>query len=249
MRYYVAFDDTDTLEADRGTGKLARWFEHCLPDTLEGIGVVRQQLPVLPDIPYTSHNSAACMIVEGPAEPEMVCALLVELAAAHIERHFMVGSDPGLCVASHDQAVRPPFFNFARQCTHAVVSRQDARDAARHLHLSEHGGSGDGIIGAAAAVGLTAAGWHGRFIEWGGLRDLPGRLTVSELNDLGIRVVSLDRDACIPAPQDAVTTRGWVRPRLLGGEPVLWVRPAGAEGWENVDRRKRHSRHQSATAN
>jgi len=39
-----------------------------------------------------------------------------------------------------------------------------------------------------------------------------------------------------------VTTHGWVRPRLLGGEPVLWVRPAETGGWENVDRRKRHKK-------
>jgi hypothetical protein len=31
MRIYIGFDDTDTLDADRGTGKLARWFEEELP--------------------------------------------------------------------------------------------------------------------------------------------------------------------------------------------------------------------------
>ena len=32
MRVYVGFDDTDTVDADRGTGKLARWFEQELPE-------------------------------------------------------------------------------------------------------------------------------------------------------------------------------------------------------------------------
>ena len=32
MRVYVGFDDTDHAEADRGTGKLARWFEDALPE-------------------------------------------------------------------------------------------------------------------------------------------------------------------------------------------------------------------------
>ncbi len=27
MRIYVGFDDTDNLDADRGTGKVARWFK------------------------------------------------------------------------------------------------------------------------------------------------------------------------------------------------------------------------------
>jgi tRNA(Ile2) C34 agmatinyltransferase TiaS len=249
MRYYVGFDDTDTLDADRGTGKLARWFEDCLPNHLHCRGVVRQQLPVLAPIPYTSHNSAACVIVEGPPEPEAVCTLLIDAGAAHIAAHFLAGSDPGLCVASREQALQTPFHDFARTCTRQVVSQADARTAARHLHLSGHGGSCDGIIGAAAAVGLTAAGWYGRFIEWRGLRDLPIEMRVAELNALGIRTVSLDRDARIPGPGDRVATHGWVRPRLLGGEPVLWVRPAETKGWENVDRGKRHRSSEQALAN
>lgn len=32
MRVYVGFDDTDTIDADRGTGKLARRFEDRLPE-------------------------------------------------------------------------------------------------------------------------------------------------------------------------------------------------------------------------
>jgi hypothetical protein len=78
---------------------------------------------------------------------------------------------------------------------------------------------------------------------------LPAQLKVSDLYAMGIRVVSLDRDACIPAPQQSVTTHGWVRPRLMGGEPVLWVRPGDQGGWENSDRRKRGSRHIKALAN
>ena len=66
MRVYVCFDDTDNLGAPRGTGKLVRWFEDELPDGCELWGVVRQQLLVHPDIPYTSHNSSACAVVETP---------------------------------------------------------------------------------------------------------------------------------------------------------------------------------------
>ena len=59
-------------------------------------------------------------------------------------------------------------------------------EAAKKAHLSGHGGTNDGIIGAAAAVGLTACGWSGRFIEFGKLRNLPGEVLVSELNNTGI---------------------------------------------------------------
>jgi molybdenum storage protein len=43
MRVYVCFDDTDTIDADRSTGKLARWFEKSLPEGCGLWGVVRQQ--------------------------------------------------------------------------------------------------------------------------------------------------------------------------------------------------------------
>ena len=34
-RYYIGFDDTDTLDCGRGTGKLARWFCDELPEEFE----------------------------------------------------------------------------------------------------------------------------------------------------------------------------------------------------------------------
>ena len=66
MRVYVGFDDTDHVEADRGTGKVARWFEDALPEDCRMEGVLRQQLLVHEGIPYTSHNSAACIVLEVP---------------------------------------------------------------------------------------------------------------------------------------------------------------------------------------
>ena len=59
MRVFVCFDDTDTLDADRGTGKLVRWFAESVQERFPCWGVVRQQLLVHPDVPYTSHNSSA----------------------------------------------------------------------------------------------------------------------------------------------------------------------------------------------
>ncbi len=38
MRVYIGFDDTDHIDADRGTGKLARWFErNCLRVVESGV--------------------------------------------------------------------------------------------------------------------------------------------------------------------------------------------------------------------
>jgi len=95
------------------------------------------------------------------------------------------------------------------------------------------------MIGAAAAVGLTASGWSGRFLEFSGLRNFPDMVSVSDLNKNGIRVVSLDRDAKIAGQEDMVNTNGWLRPRLWGGEPVLPVVCRGENMWEGIGEKKR----------
>ena len=98
MRAYVCFDDTDTLDCGRGTGKLGRWMLERLPAGCTGWGVVRQQLLVHPDIPMTSHNSAACAVLDVPDVG--VVDEIVSIAIALIEEQFIEGSDPGLCVAT-----------------------------------------------------------------------------------------------------------------------------------------------------
>ncbi len=64
MKVYFGFDDTDSPDSLYGTGKLVRWFQNALPDGCKCIGVVRQQLLVCDDIPYTSYNSSACLIAD-----------------------------------------------------------------------------------------------------------------------------------------------------------------------------------------
>ncbi len=87
------------------------------------------------------------------------------------------------------------------------------------------------MIGALASVGLTAWGWSGRFIEMGGLLSLPENLTVAALQDHGLWVNSIDRDAPNPGPEDMVRTNGWCRPRLMGGQPVLLVQKEMEGAW------------------
>jgi hypothetical protein len=237
MRIYIGFDDTDTTDSNRGTGKLARWFENELPHSCCLWGVVRQQLLLDPSIPYTTHNSSACAIVETSNH----CSIddSVSRAVDHIEHHFIPGSDPGLCVVSEDNPTLSRLIRFGRACTKRVVIQKEALQAAMGAHLSGHGGTKDGIIGAAAAVGLTAHGWGGRFIEFGRLRDFPERVFVSDLEQSGIAVVSVDRDSQIPAPEDVVNTKGWLRPRLWGGKPGLPVIPKGKNLWETLGEKNR----------
>lgn len=239
MRVYIGFDDTDTLDSDFGTGKVARRFEKYLPEGCRMWGVVRQQLLFDVRIPYTSHNSSACAVIDigDPAAKEVLLSLAVE----HIERESAEGSDPGLCVASEGDACLPALMSFGRLCATIIVTQNQALQSASGAHLSGHGGANDGIIGAAAAVGLTASGWCGRFIEFSDLRNFPQSVTVSELAEKGITVVSLDRDAVVPFPDDIVDTKGWLRPRLWGHRAILPVLPREKNVWESMGQKRNKS--------
>ena len=98
MRIYIGFDDTDTIDSDYGTGKLTRRFEHMLPEGCRLWGVVRQQLLVDDRVPYTSHNSSACALVD--IEDPAFLNVLIEKAVEHIEKESAEGSDPGLCIVN-----------------------------------------------------------------------------------------------------------------------------------------------------
>jgi hypothetical protein len=239
MRIYIGFDDTDTHDSDFGTGKVVRRFEKKLPEGCYMWGVVRQQLLFDERIPYTSHNSSACAVIDIP-DPA-VKEVLLSLAVEHIERESAEGSDPGLCVACEGDAGLRDLISFGHLCATIIVTQKEALQAASEVHISGHGGSNDGIIGAAAAVGLTASGWYGRFIEFSGLRNFPQTVKVSELERNGITVVSLDRDAMIPSPEDVVDTRGWLRPRLWGQRAILPVLPREKNVWESMGGKRKKS--------
>lgn len=234
-RVYVCFDDTDTLEAERGTGKLARWYAEALPSGCQAWGVVRQQLVVDPAVPFTSHNSAACAVID--IEDERVVPSLIELAADHIATHMIDGSDPGLCVALANGAANRSLIAFGRRAAVEVVTQDDARAAAAGAHLSGHGGTNDGIIGAAAGAGLTMAGWSGRFIDFGDVRAFPTTVLVQDIEAAGVLVVPVDRNVVTPQPTDVIDTQDWLRPRLWGGRPCLPVVSEGGGRWTAVAKR------------
>ena len=222
MRIYLGFDDTDVAGAEVGTGKLVRLFARKLPDGVRLWGVLRHQLLIDPRIPYTSHNSPACAVVD--TELSDAVPLLVERAVAHLAELASPGSDPGLCVARAD-ALLDSIVEFGLSCTRSVRTQAEARNAAASagIHLSGHGGTNDGIIGAAAAVGLSHYGWSGRFLEFNRLRDLPDPVSVGDLHARGIVAVPLDRNAEVLPPETPVVTNGWLRPRLWGSQAVLPV--------------------------
>jgi hypothetical protein len=222
-RLLIGLDDTDS-EASRGTGFLARSLAaECARRGLAPRGVTRHQFLVDPRIPYTSHNSGACVAVEADGGAE-AAAFAFEFVAGRAAP----GSDPGVCVAEA-AAVTPEVVAFGSAAAGRIVEMAEAVDLAQRagLVLRPLGGSGLGIIGALASVGLRAEGTSGRFIDWPGLRELPERVRLDRLTRMGIRIQA-SGGPHEPAAADACETLGWVRPRLVGGGPVLPV------GWSDL---------------
>lgn len=167
MTYVVAIDDTD-MPGTKGTGWLVQ--EMCELMQSKGLAtssaISRHQLFVHEDVPFTSHNSSMSfeMDLQGgdieKATSFMVCFL---------KERAQKGSDPGLCILdpqSHGDL--SDLFQYARNAKTTVLSKDIAYDQAEKLgvYLSEHGGTGDGVIGALAGVGLRMLGEDGRYRGW-----------------------------------------------------------------------------------
>ena len=222
MRYLVGIDDTDNLES-RGTGHRARQMADTLArkQLAQPLGITRHQLLVSPEIPYTSHNSSACLLVEADPQKEN------ELWAACCE--FLLaesapGSDAGLCLALWE-SVTPQVCDFGSRAKQVVLTQAEAVQAAQTNNIRLQGltGTHGGIIGALAGVGLHRQGHDGRFLWLPGLRELSGRLTVAEIckhgNIDGIRPL----DGANLSSEVLVTVGEWVRPILNGGQAILYV--------------------------
>jgi hypothetical protein len=229
----IGLDDTDTATS-RGTGHLARQLSaECVRRGMTALGVTRHQFLVDPRIPYTSHNSGACVAVacdEGAAAAAFAMEFVASRAAG--------GSDPGVCIAS---AAAVPQAVVALSCDAArrIIEKDEALRAAAEagLALRPLGGTGLGVIGALASVGRRAEGNEGRFIDLPGLRDLAERIRTEDLTRLGI-VLEYPAQGPCPRTEDAYDTLGWVRPRLVGGRPVLPLEWSEAiHAWTPVDRK------------
>ena len=217
-RFLVGLDDTDFGESI-GTGALSRELNLFLVRRLglQSHGITRHQFLVHPDIPYTSHNSSACIELSGSST---VDAIATE-ARQFIEYLFHPGADPGLCVATPDQ-LSPACLSFGIRAQNEVLKKQEAIDTAREhrVLLLELGGTGQGIIGAFCGCALRSSANDGRFISMRGIREIDGEMTVAELTArTGIdRVV--DESGNPLAPDCLVDTTGGARPELILGRIV-----------------------------
>jgi len=235
--WLIGLDDTD-MPGTRGTGRLARMLaEELAARNARALGVTRHQLLIHPDVPYTSHNSCACVAAEAEAGDGRV---LFDWICGFVAKNSPEGSDPGVCMTRASQVSRG-VIEFGGRTQHEVVRLSDARALGAgegYLHAGL-GGTEDGMIGSLAAVGLRASGADGRFIELGRIREIEGKVRVRTLLGAGIADVDCEADAQ-PEADDWVETFGWVRPRLRGGRAVLIVKRSSGNGadWIVADRKK-----------
>jgi hypothetical protein len=222
MRFLIGVDDTDNPQTS-STGLLAQRLGLFLQES--GLGqlqaVTRHQLFLSAQVPHTSDNSAICITFEADAarrsELEMACR-------AFILREYSSGADAGLAMAAWVQ-VSAEVYTWARTVKNRVVSRQEALQIARSAQIAIAGltGSGAGVIGALAAIGLRFKGEDGRFLWLPELHELTGVYTCSEI----MNIAPIDRIESLrgrsPRLEEKVEVGKWIRPILREGRCVLLV--------------------------
>ncbi len=218
---HVGIDDTDMPDTP-GTNQLARALVQQVAETYRCVRITRHQLLDDPRVPYTSHNGSASILLQ-PLASEGLAPLIGRLRQGILD-WFVPGSDPGLCVA---EVVPVEVTEFALRCQRELVTQDMARAlaAAWGIHLEGLGGTAGGVIGALAAVGLSAAGDDGRVVRIGTWPDdLSGVQDLPTLQARGVEVRRLAGGEAIRSGR--VDVGKHLRPNLRGQRIVLFVEPS-----------------------
>ncbi len=217
---YIGIDDTDNAQS-RGTGLLARQVAENLAFDFTVLGVVRQQLLRDPRVPCTKNNSSKAILLDNGSDVEI--GALAERIAGLMLADFQPGSDPGLCIA---RSVPAEVVEFGLRAQRELLTQAEARAlAARHgIYLAGLGGDEMGVIGALAAVGLTAGGDAGRYIQVGAVRSLAGAQPVEALLAAGCAAVQTEAGQPVVA---GVIQADRLRPARRGGRAVAVVQQDG----------------------
>jgi len=222
MHYYIGIDDTDNLES-RGTGQRARQLGTMLEEAgiARLICITRHQLLVHKDIPYTSHNSSACLMMDCDPAKE---AEIITFCRDFLLRESAPGSDAGLCIAS-SEVINNAIENWGKNAKKIVLNKPLAHELANLHHIFLEGLTGEkiGVIGALAAVGLRHAGNDGRVLWLPFLRETEGVFSSSELkNRLTVDRITTREGTEIPN-DDTIKADNWIRPVMRDNKITLIV--------------------------
>lgn len=149
---------------------------------------------------------------------------VLRLGRAHVLERSVRGSDPGYCLLEEAE-IGSEVLAFARRAKRDLIDQGLALGLARvmGIHLEPLGGTGDGVIGALAAVGLRRGGDDGWLTLWDGIREIDGPVSVARLLEEGLDAIEDERGRRL-AIDEVVETGGRIRPALRQGRRVLLVR-------------------------
>jgi hypothetical protein len=225
----VGIDDTDIIGSP-GTNQLARAILKQIGEAARDAIICRHQLFFDPRVPYTSKNGSAS--IQLPHADSRNLEPLIHTIREVMLGWFVVGSDPGLCVAT---SVAEGMTAFGMRCKSEVVTQDEARAVAARAgcYLEALGGTEQGVIGALAAAGLIAGGDDGRvvhLVSWPYPDDaFSGPREIRELFARGIseiRQISSGR----PVSTGPVDIGKHLRPNWRDSRVVLFVEAAKEPG-------------------
>lgn len=235
MKILICIDDTDDLEKDISTGAIAQMILKTIEKSNLGkcSPITRHQLLLHEDIPYTSHNSSMCFKAEINNDSY---DLIVKKAIEILKENKAPDSDPGLCIAREDSIKNKDLLTrFGYKAKREVLTKDEAYDLADeiNIHLTEHGGSGLGVIGALAGVGLRMSGNDGEFKGRIGLgkigsvlkvKEIVTHSTIDEVKTLSGKILEDDEEIYIGEMVKAILMNGQVVLLVTSSkkEVILW---------------------------
>lgn len=248
MRVLICIDDTDNLES-KGTGAIADELRELIRERQYGTCgfITRHQLLIHEDIPYTSHNSSMCFDaqISGTYYEEMTHAL-----TDYVRTESATGSDPGIAIVGwnetdgFDRRSEKMLYEFGLCAKRSVLQKAQAYELAEktEVYLQEMGGTGQGVIGALAGIGLRLSGNDGELK--GGISSLEkgsSYLVGSILDETEVESVCYEtaEGRLQTLPREEKIKVVWkAKPVLSYGKILLLVIKGEDGGWAAVDKKE-----------
>jgi len=222
LYFLLGIDDTDTQDSS-STVDLALTLGSQIESRTQAklLNISCHQLIQHPSITQNGRNIACCLFLDVEKEKHRE----IDLACREILlRESAPGSNAGYALAAWAQFDHE-LIVWGKTAKTNLLKRQDALDLARRCGLSTAGilGSGSGVIGALAAVGLRFEGNDG-WIEWmPGLKGLFGTYTQIQLTQY-IQFDSIEsQQGSRPAMDDLILFEHPVKPLLKDSKIILSV--------------------------
>jgi hypothetical protein len=240
--FLLAIDDTDSSLPGEASSTIPNTaaLAVTLGQKLDSLGHVRvlniscHQLFQHPSIPHTTNNTASCLLVDSDPQKFHEIDMVTRLT---LRSQSSATSNPGYALAAWNQ-FDPEVVAWGITAKSVELQRMDAINLAKRCGIAIAGisGSGAGVIGALAAIGLRYEGNDG-YIHWmPGLDKLQGIFTPIEINQF-IHFESIESENLKhPALDDRIQFKANIKPILKEGRVILQVSRAkrGAEyEWES----------------